>query len=39
MVMHYGCYVNGFQFDSQLADFRFLFFLYFYSDLGVKFRG
>jgi len=26
--MHYGCYANGFQFDSHLADFSF-FFLYF----------
>jgi len=27
--MRYGCYANGFQFDSHLADF--LFFLYFFQ--------
>jgi len=27
--MHYGCYVNGFQFDSHLADFT-LFFITFF---------
>jgi len=26
-VLCYGCYANGFRFDSHLADFRFVFFL------------
>jgi len=38
-VMRYGCYVNGFRFDSHLVDFRFIFFLYFFSGLGVTFKG
>jgi len=29
--MHYDFYANGFRFDSQLADFRFVFFLYFFQ--------
>jgi len=35
--MWYGCYANGFRFDSHLADF--LFFLYFFSGLRVTFMG
>ena len=27
----YGCYANGFRFDSHLADFHFVFFLYFFQ--------
>ena len=38
-VMRYDCYANGFRFDSHLADFRFVFFLYFFSGLGVMFKG
>jgi len=30
-VMCYGCYANGFQLDSHLANFRFVFFLCFFS--------
>jgi len=37
--MRYGYYANGFQFDCHLADFRFVFFLYFFSGLDVTFRG
>jgi len=34
----YGCYANGFQFDSHLADFRFIFLCIFYRlRLGVTF--
>jgi len=44
MVRCYGCYANGFRFDSHLADFRFVFFLCFFLvfsrlHLGVTFRG
>jgi len=37
--MRYACYVNGFWFDSHLADFRFVFFFTFFSGLGVMFMG
>jgi len=37
--MRYGYYANGFRFDSHLADFHFVFFLYFFSGLGVTFWG
>jgi len=29
--MRYGCYGNGFRFDSHLADFHFLFFFIFFQ--------
>jgi len=32
-VMRYGCYANGFPFDSHLANFPF------FSGLGVTFTG
>jgi len=32
-------YANGFRFDSHLADFAFVCFLYFFLGLGVTFRG
>jgi len=34
--MRYGCYADGFQVDSHLAD---LFFLYFFLGFDVTFRG
>jgi len=34
--MRYGYYTNGFRFNSHLADFRFVFFLYFFSGLLVR---
>jgi len=39
MVRCYGCYANGWQFDSRLADFHF--FSLFFSKLcvGVTFQG
>jgi len=40
LYMCYGCYANGFRFDSHLADLRFvLFFLLFFNFcLGITFR-
>ena len=39
-VMCYGCYANGFRFDSHLADsLCFFFFAFFRFCLGVMFRG
>jgi len=38
LVMYYGCYANGFRFDSHLANFDF-FFYYFFSGLDGMFRG
>jgi len=40
--MRYGCYADGFRFDSHLADFRFVFFFTFFQAwvlrLGVSVR-
>jgi len=35
----HGWYAGGFRFDSQLANFRFVSFLYFFSGLGITFKG
>jgi len=40
--MRFGCYTleygNGFQFNSHLVDFPFVFFLYFFSALMLHLR-
>ena len=38
-VMRYGCYANGFPFDSHLSNFCFFSLLFFRRTLGVTFRG
>jgi len=38
-VMRNDCFANCFRFDSHLADFCFVIFFYFFSGLGVEFKG
>ena len=38
VVRRYSYYANGFRFDSHLADFCVVCFLYFFSGLGVTFK-
>jgi len=38
-VMRYGCYANGFRYDSHLVDFHFFSLLFFRLRLGVTFTG
>ena len=39
MVMCYGCYANGFWFDSHVAEFRFFFFAFLQAPLRCYVQG
>ena len=37
--MCYGCHTNGFRFDSDLVNFHFVLFLYFFLGLGFTLKA